>query len=75
MQEVKIREIPFLKVQSCIITVKNEKNRAFLGIFLLIQKTVLCLNGPAAARNVGQEAKKDLYKLQLNMEVYNALAS
>ena len=44
-------------------------------MFPLTQSTVLCLNGPAAARNVGQEPKKDLYKLQLNMEVCNVLAS
>ena len=44
-------------------------------MFPLTQSTVLCLNGPAAARRADGEPKQEVYKSKPNMEACNALAN
>ena len=44
-------------------------------MFPLTQSTVLCLNGPAAARVADWEPKQGKYKYKPNMEARNALAN
>ena len=44
-------------------------------MFPLTQSTVLCLNGPAAARLADWEPKQGKYKSKPNMEARNAQAN